>query len=143
PLPTPLDSFYTLYEAQRGDTLESVARWFGVKPDAIVPANGTRDPVGLRPGALLKVPTIQSAGVVVAAPSQPPPPPGPGTTPFKRGSVGYDVSYPQGNGPYPAQPYAFGLVGVTRGRAFARNPNLRQQLAWAQPSGNLSLYMNL
>lgn len=73
-------------------------------------------------------------------------------TPFyTAGTTGYDISYPQGTGPYPQQPYAFGIVGVTSGRAYNNNPYLTQEYAWAEnatANGTVnatppSLYMNL
>jgi hypothetical protein len=50
-------------------------------------------------------------------------------------AVGYDISYPQCGGPFPANP-AFGIVGVNRGIVFSANPclgvgNGPSQLAWA------------
>jgi hypothetical protein len=55
---------------------------------------------------------------------QKPPPP----------TVGYDISYPQCGGSYPANP-AFGIVGVNRGIVFSGNPCLgsggSSQLTWA------------
>ena len=49
--------------------------------------------------------------------------------------VGYDISYPQCGGPFPANP-AFGIVGVNRGIVFSPNPclgagNGPSELAWA------------
>jgi hypothetical protein len=68
-----------------------------------------------------------------------------GTSP----STGYDVSYPQCSGSYPANPL-FGIVGVNGGRANTANPCMASELRWArsapgqkhpkQPS--LSLYIN-
>jgi hypothetical protein len=59
-------------------------------------------------------------------------------------TIGYDISYPQCGGPYPANP-AFGIVGVNRGIVFSANPCLgagpdASQLAWAGP--NAQLYAN-
>jgi hypothetical protein len=50
-------------------------------------------------------------------------------------TVGYDISYPQCGGPFPANP-AFGIVGVNRGIVFSPNPclgagNGPSELAWA------------
>jgi hypothetical protein len=50
-------------------------------------------------------------------------------------SVGYDISYPQCGGQFPADP-AFGIVGVNRGIVFSANPCLGagdgpSELAWA------------
>ncbi|HYY87718.1 MAG TPA: LysM peptidoglycan-binding domain-containing protein, partial [Chloroflexota bacterium] len=127
--PAQLGGFYTLYEVQPGDTLDSIARWFGVKRDTIGSSGS------LRPGALLTVPLSTSAEVLSPVPGN--------ANLYPRGARGYDLSYPQGSGPFPAAPYAYGIVGVTRGRAFSQNPSLRQQLAWAQAGGNVSLYMNV
>jgi hypothetical protein len=42
---------------------------------------------------------------------------------------GFDISYPQCNAAYPANP-AFGIVGVNGGRVFSVNPCLASQIAW-------------
>lgn len=63
---------------------------------------------------------------------------------YTGGTTGYDISYPQGNGPYPIAPFSFGVVGVTSGRAFNDNSYLSSQFIWAkQGTTNPSLYMNL
>ncbi|MEZ4552829.1 MAG: hypothetical protein R3B59_02890 [Dehalococcoidia bacterium] len=57
--------------------------------------------------------------------------------------MGYDISFPQCGGALPAQPYAFGIVGATGGRAFTHNPCLRAQYNWAAASGRPpSVYIN-
>lgn len=43
---------------------------------------------------------------------------------------GYDISWPQCDGPYPLDP-AFGIVGVNRGIVFSPNPCLASELVWA------------
>jgi LysM repeat protein len=53
------------YTVQWGDTVFSIARRFGVTPDAIVAANGLANPNYIRAGQVLIIPTL------------PPPPPGP------------------------------------------------------------------
>jgi LysM repeat protein len=53
------------YTVQWGDTVYSIARRFGVTPDAIVAANGLANPNYIRAGQVLIIPTL------------PPPPPGP------------------------------------------------------------------
>ena len=58
---------------------------------------------------------------------------------------GYDISYPQCGGPFPASP-AFGIVGVNGGRVFSPNPCLgtgavMAELAWAGGT-SVQLYAN-
>lgn len=65
---------------------------------------------------------------------------------YAAGESGYDISWPQCGGAYPAASYGFGIVGATDGRAFTLNPCLGSEYAWAQASVNptqASLYMNL
>ena len=74
---------------------------------------------------------LVSAGTALAAPKT--------TSP----TVGYDVSYPQCDGPLPVNP-AFGIVGVSDGLAYGKNPCLAQQYAWAlaAPKAAPAFYMN-
>src|SRR6185295_18639642 len=59
-------------------------------------------------------------------------------------SIGFDISWPQCGKPVPAQPYGFGIVGVTGGRAFTTNPCLGDQVAWASAGGaGAGVYINL
>jgi hypothetical protein len=53
---------------------------------------------------------------------------------------GYDVSYPQCNGPLPSD-RAFAIVGVNGGRVFSPNPCLATQIAWGG-GANAELYAN-
>jgi hypothetical protein len=64
---------------------------------------------------------------------------------YPASSTGYDVSYPQCGEAYPALPFAFGIVGVTSGRAFSQNSCLAGEYAWATKQGTIAaaLYMNL
>ena len=48
-------------------------------------------------------------------------------------ATGYDVSYPQCNGPLPASPL-FGIVGVNNGIVYSANPCLAGEYAWASRS---------
>jgi hypothetical protein len=48
----------------------------------------------------------------------------------KSSTNGYDISWPQCGGSYPAHP-AFGIVGVNAGIVFSANPCLQSELAWA------------
>jgi hypothetical protein len=57
-------------------------------------------------------------------------------------TVGYDVSYPQCGGRLPKDP-AFGIVGVSDGLAYGKNPCLAQQYAWASKAPKIpAFYMN-
>ena len=63
---------------------------------------------------------------------------------YTGGAHGYDVSWPQCSAPLPAQPYDFGIAGVTGGRAFRNNICLAAEYAWASRApGSPTLYMNL
>ena len=59
-------------------------------------------------------------------------------------ATGFDISWPQCGGPYPAQPLAFGIVGVTGGKPFTKNRCLADQWRWAD-SGQFpaEVYINL
>jgi hypothetical protein len=60
-------------------------------------------------------------------------------------STGFDISWPQCDGAFPAvTPYLFGVVGVTSGHAFRNNPCFASEYAWATrtPSPE-SVYLNL
>jgi hypothetical protein len=61
---------------------------------------------------------------------------------YPAGATGMDISWPQCGGLYP-NGGAFWIIGVTGGRAFTQNSCLASEFAWAQPSGNVGLYMNL
>jgi len=57
-------------------------------------------------------------------------------------ALGYDVSYPQCNGPLPAKP-DFGIIGVSDGLALTDNACLAAQYAWAKAAPTTpSFYMN-
>lgn len=55
-------------------------------------------------------------------------------------AAGYDISWPQCGGSYPAKP-AFGVVGVNKGIVFKANPCLADQLTWAG-GASAGLYAN-
>ncbi len=61
---------------------------------------------------------------------------------YPPGSTGYDISFRQCGSAYPPTPFAFGIVGVTSGRAFDHNACLSDEFTWARQSSP-SLYMNL
>jgi hypothetical protein len=60
--------------------------------------------------------------------------------PYRPGTTGYDISWPQCGGAYPPPPYDVTVVGVNRGRTYTQNPCLASEAAWAGPS--LTLYVN-
>jgi hypothetical protein len=59
------------------------------------------------------------------------------------GQQGWDISYPQCGGPFPAHPFAFGIVGVNGGRTFKHNRCLAEQWQWARQSGAAGIYLNI
>jgi hypothetical protein len=59
-------------------------------------------------------------------------------SPYRNGSIGVDVSWPNCSAQRPASA-AFGIVGVTNGAAYSKNPCLAQEASWF---GALSLYTN-
>jgi hypothetical protein len=64
---------------------------------------------------------------------------------YTAGAAGYDISWPQCGGAYPATPFGFGIVGVADGRANTQNPCLASEYAWAQQgmAAAPSVYLNL
>ena len=48
--------------------------------------------------------------------------PSPTPLTYPAGSSGYAISWPQCGATYPAEPFGFGIVGVTDGAAFTHNP---------------------
>jgi hypothetical protein len=63
---------------------------------------------------------------------------------YPAGLTGSDISFPQCSGTLPSSPGAFGIVGVTAGRAFSQNGCLGSEFAWARTTPTPpSLYMNL
>jgi hypothetical protein len=55
-------------------------------------------------------------------------------------TAGYDISWPQCGGAYPADP-GFGIVGVNRGIVYSPNPCLSSELTWAG-GAKAGLYAN-
>jgi hypothetical protein len=60
--------------------------------------------------------------------------------PPKTSPVGYDISWPQCNGPYPSRT-AVAIVGVNKGIVFTANPCLASEIAWAG-GATAQLYAN-
>ena len=65
------------------------------------------------------------------------------SSPYGASSIGFDVSY--GTRDYPATSFGFGIVSVTRGKAFVNNPRLVSEFNWAKFGSAVAptLYMNL
>jgi hypothetical protein len=92
-------------------------------------------------------PTATSTPVASATPA-PSATPVPTSTPLETSaypaeSVGYAISWPQCRGPYPDEPFDFGIIGVTNGQAFTHNPCFADQYRWAERGRyHPSIYMN-
>lgn len=69
------------------------------------------------------------------------PSPSPSGSSYSPTPGGYDISYPQGAGPYPTAP-TFGIVGVSDGLPWSHNPYLASQYAWAPAAPYSGFYMN-
>lgn len=64
--------------------------------------------------------------------------------PYPAGATGYAISYPQCNKIYPAIPFDFGILGVTRGHSLSPNPCFKKELEWANKAKYApSFYINL
>ncbi|MGI8927185.1 MAG: hypothetical protein ACR2HN_11150 [Tepidiformaceae bacterium] len=64
---------------------------------------------------------------------------------YAANSTGFDISWPQCGGPYPATPYGFGIVGVTGGKAFTENRCFASEWHWAASANaaDPSVYFNV
>lgn len=61
-----------------------------------------------------------------------------------RARFGYDISWPQCDGPYPTGNAGYSIIGVTGGRPFTRNRCLADEWQWVRQSGAAGgLYINL
>jgi major membrane immunogen (membrane-anchored lipoprotein) len=58
-----------------------------------------------------------------------------GSTPSVATSTGFDISYPQCGGDFPA-PAGFGVVGVNDGHPLTTNPCLASELGWSESTAN-------
>src|SRR5688572_14423644 len=60
------------------------------------------------------------------------------------GLVGYDISWPQCDGPYPGGYASIGVIGVNGGKPFTENRCLESQWNWlGQHSARDAVYINL
>src|SRR5262245_16463281 len=104
-----------------------------------VACSATDDPV-------LAEPSVSPTPSASATPTPTPhstPGPTPYNAPYPAGSVGYAVSWPQCGAVLPEAPYDFGIVGITDGQAFTRNPCFAELYRWAE-DGHFepAIYMN-
>jgi len=60
--------------------------------------------------------------------------------PYPPGATGFDISWPQCGGAFPAPRPAISVVGVNDGRPLTHNPCFSDELAWAGPA--VTLYIN-
>ena len=150
-----------------GDYLKSIITGVNLPPDLDQEAQGSnlyRQYNPLVPNGLNRPNDLPNTNLLGAFPdvvvpssvSTPLCKPGTSGTPSAGGSTepapciyaGYDISYPQGSGPYPPSTqsgqFTFGIVGVTNGRAFTDNPYLGAEYKWIVDSKlSPSIYMNL
>ena len=54
---------HSLYEVTSSDSLASIARKYGTTSQALIIMNNLEKPYNLKPGMLIKVPTIRTAGI--------------------------------------------------------------------------------
>jgi hypothetical protein len=103
-------------------------------------------PPALRPRPI-PLPAIHGAPIVAAVPRREP-----RSAPKKRvaaastpapaqNTYGFDISWPQCGGAYPAPPKGPAVVGVNDGNAFSLNPCLASEARWA--GHGIQLYLNL
>jgi ribosomal protein L24E len=62
--------------------------------------------------------------------------------PYFPGAAGYDISWPQCDGPYPSPPFSLAVVGVGGSRTFTHNPCLADEVTWFG-SATITLYVKL
>jgi hypothetical protein len=83
-------------------------------------------------------------GVEAVRAQSPEEPAGSLPAPGRETMVGYDISWPQCGVAYPAEPVAFGIVGVTGGKPYTVNRCLASQWQWADRAGYPGeVYINL
>ena len=108
------------YTVARGDTLFAIAKKFNTTVGVLAVANHLRNRNVIEVGQLLVIPDAVG-----------------------RGGLGYDISWPQCGGAYPATPFAFAIIGINRHDPFTRNACLADELNWAgQGSIDPLFYMN-
>jgi len=59
------------------------------------------------------------------------------------GEFGWDISYPQCDGPYPEGPATYNIIGINGGRAFKHNKCLADEWRWARERGAAGVYVNV
>ena len=91
--------------------------------------------------------TAPDPAPVVSAPADPPPivtytRPSTVGSPYVSSNIGYDLSF--GTTAYPQLPFGFGVVGITRGKAFVHNDRAASEYSWARFGSSVpTVYMNV
>jgi len=119
------------YVVRYGDTLSGIALRFHISLAGLASANGI-DPAGvLLSGARLQIPTAGSSTLDLANVVQ--------SNPYRQGTGGYDISYPNCPAEVPTS-QSFAIVGLNWGRPFTANPCFQSQ--WAAAQRPRSVYIN-
>ncbi len=117
-----------VYVVHPGDTLSGIALRYHVSLGRLASANGLDANGVLLIGKRLTIPTISVSPLAVAQ-----------SNPYRRGAVGYDVSYPN-CGASPPAARQFAVIGLNWGRPFTANPCFGAQWVNARPPR--SVYVN-
>ena len=120
-----------VYVVRAGDTLIGIAVHYRVSLGRLAAANGI-DPAGVLPvGARLRIPAALGSTLDLARVVE--------SDPYRRGAVGYDVSFPNCATPVLGG-HAFAVVGLNAGRPFTINRCFASE--WARALAPASVYVN-
>ena len=121
-----------VYVVKPGDTLSGIALRYHVTLGQLASANGMDANGVLLIGKRLAIPALAGSALDLSRVSQ--------ANPYRRGAVGYDVSYPNCNAPPPAV-QEFAVLGLNWGRPFTANPCFARQ--WETALRPRSVYVNV